>query len=123
MGNALEVDGVSGLLMMLRDLDRPGWNATPGSASVDYCEKNYELGVGVAEGWAALGSLCGAVVGLGGAAVAYRHDLESRLTLLWVVGAWWALGTAMMVSTDTGQLLRHARVTPNVCGAGGVTGS
>lgn len=101
--------GVSGLLVMLRDLDRPGWNATAGSASVDYCEKNYELGGGVAEGWAALASLCGAVVGLGGAVVALRHGLEPRLTVLWVVGAWWALGTAMMVSTatDTGRPLRH----------------
>jgi hypothetical protein len=110
MGDALlGADSVAGLLVMLRDLDRPGWISTPGSASVDYCEKNYELGDDVAEGWAALASVGGAVLGLGGAMVSYRHELEPRITLLWILGAWWALGTAMMVSTatDIGQTLCH----------------
>ena len=95
MGDA--ADGVTRLLAELSDLDRPAWNATPGSGSVDFCENNYEVGEWVAEAWTALASLCAAALGLGGAVVAYTHDLEPRMTLLWVLGGWWALATAMMV--------------------------
>ena len=120
MGDALRADDVAGLLVMLRDLDRPGWNATPGSASVDYCEKNYEFGEGIAEGWAALASVGSAVIGLGGAVVAHRHELEPRMAVLWVIGAWWALATAMMVSaaSDIGLRLCHwSFLTRSSCGS------
>ena len=96
MGDTL--GGVLKLLVMLRDLEHPGWDPTPGSADIDFCEHNYEVDDGVAEPWAALGSLLGAGLGLGSAVTAYAHNLEPRMTMLWIIGAWWGLATAMMVS-------------------------
>ena len=97
MGSNL-TDSAIALLTALRDLERPALNATRGSASVDFCESNYALDDGLAEAFATAASLGAAALALGGAGVAYTHNLETRMTMLWTLGAWWGVGTALMVS-------------------------
>lgn len=84
---------------LLVEVDRPGLNMTRGSASVDYCEANYELDPGLAEAISTFGALACVSYSLTGLAVAYSHGLEYRVTLIWAIGAWWGLGAALMHAT------------------------
>jgi hypothetical protein len=60
---------------------------------------NYALDEGLAEGVSTIGALACAAYSLTGAMVAYSHGIETRVTLIWSIGAWWGLGGALMHAT------------------------